>query len=390
MKSARNQTALDTPPSLQGSQPLPPQARVLVVDDEFMIGRGISEMLSYLNFRCEYLQNGREAIPYLADHPEIDIVLLDINLGMGISGIELLPLLREKNKYAQYIMFTSEDKLEVGVECMRKGAYDYMTKPFDEQLFMTKVPGALERKKMLQLNDLYLGILFHDIKNPVQGIMGGLELLRMSLPQESEDETRKCALAQTDSSIKQILMMINNIVAVSKFENNSLSARRELFVLQREVSAALEPFSFRGIEDNAPKVTISFPDDNDIVIENDRDLFCRTLTNIVSNAVRYSSEGVPVKVAFEKEAGEIVHVTVTNTGSYIEDTAREAIFNKFSSVELPASQSGFKNFGLGLTFSKMAVDAMGGRIWIECDKTLPSTTFHFTLKNFKQEQILAS
>jgi signal transduction histidine kinase len=382
MERSLNPSVFENKPSSSlENAPLQPKARVLIIDDEFMIGRGISEMLSYHQFQCEYIQDGREAIAYLADHPEIDIVLLDINLGQELSGIGLLPLIKEKNKYAQVFMVTSEDKLEVGVDCMRRGACDYMTKPFDEQAFLARVPGALDRKKVLQLNDLYLGILFHDLKNPLQGIMAGMELLRMSLPEAGQTDLMKCALSQADISINQILMMINNIVGVSKFENNSLTARHEMFVLQRDVSTALAPFTVPGIEEEQIKLTVAYPGDSDIVIETDRDLFCRVLTNIVSNAVRYSTDGVPVKVVFEKETGDFLHVAVTNTGSYIEDSARESIFNKFSSVELPASHSAFKNFGLGLTFSKMAVDAMDGRIWIECDKSVPSTTFHFTVKN---------
>jgi two-component system, sensor histidine kinase and response regulator len=364
------------------AQQHPPKARVLIVDDEYMVGKSIQELLDFLGFQCEFIQNGKEAIQYLADHLETDIVLLDINLGMEISGIELLPILKQKNKYAQFIMFTSEDKLEVGVECMRKGAYDYMTKPFDEQAFQNKVPGALERKKVLQLNDLYLGILFHDLKNPLQGIMGGLELLRMSLPETGNNDLMKNAFNQTDTSIKQILLMINNIVSISKFENNAFSARREKFILQREVASALAPFNTPSLDDGDQKLTIGFPSENDILLETDKDLFVRVLTNIVSNAVRYSSNGFPVKVEFVQKDITHLHTMVTNTGSYIEDSARESIFNKFSSVELPASHSAFKNFGLGLTFSKMAIDAMEGTIWIECDRELPSTTFHFIVRNY--------
>lgn len=362
-----------------------PKAKVLIVDDEYMVGSSICELLDFLGYRCEYLQNGRDAIPYLADHPETDIVLLDINLGMELSGIDLLPLLREKNKYAQFIMFTSEDKLQVGVECMQKGAYDYMTKPFDEQAFQAKVPGALERKKVLQLNDLYLGILFHDIKNPLQGIMAGIELLRMSLPESGGNDLQKSAFQQTDISVNQILMMINNIVSISKFENNALAARRELFILQREVTRALAQFSVPQLDGSSRKLDVCFPSETDILIETDKDLFCRTLTNIVSNALRYSTDGVPVRVEFAVEEENVLHAMVTNTGSFIEDSAKDAIFHKFSSVELPSSHSGFKNYGLGLTFSKMAVDAMEGTVWIECDKRVPSTTFHFTVKNYKSD-----
>ena len=102
----------------------------------------------------------------------------------------------------------------------------------------------------------------------------------------------------------------------------------------------------------------------------------------MSNALRHAAGASKVVVEFlEAEDPKCIQVNVTNKGSFIEDSARETIFNKFSSVAHTAGHGGFKNYGLGLTFSKMAVEAMGGRIWITCDKTVPSTTFHFTVKN---------
>ena len=358
--------------------------RVLIIDDEYMICKSISELLAFLEFRTDFVQDGLKAQEFLAQNSDVDLILLDINLGPEISGIELLPILKEKNKYAQVIMFTSEDKLEVGVECMRRGAYDYMTKPFDEKVFLAKVPGAIERKKMLQLNDLYLGILFHDLKNPLQGIMAGVELLRMSLSQTTLSDLQKSAFTQSDVAINQILMMINNIVAVSKFENGTMSARRELFVLQKEVESSLAIFSAAAGISDSPPLSIRFFSDRDILLVTDKDLFTRVLMNIVSNAFRYAAEDAPIKVEFSEEDTDHIRVSVTNTGSYIDEAAREAIFNKFSSVQLAPSQSGFQNYGLGLTFSMMAVEAMEGRIWITCNQALPSTTFHFTVRNFSQ------
>jgi K+-sensing histidine kinase KdpD len=155
--------------------------------------------------------------------------------------------------------------------------------------------------------------------------------------------------------------------------------------MQREVAAALAPFNTPSLDEGNVKLIIGFPSDSDILLETDKDLFLRVLTNIVSNAVRYSTNGVPIKIEFIQEDISHLHTMVTNTGSYIEDSARESIFNKFSSVELPASHSAFKNYGLGLTFSKMAIDAMEGKIWIDCDREVPATTFHFTVRNHKDE-----
>jgi K+-sensing histidine kinase KdpD len=356
--------------------------RVLIVDDDYLIGKSISELLQFLGFDATFEQNPLRAVNYLEKNPDLDIILLDINLGHAMSGIELLSIIKEKNNYVQVIMFTSEEKLEIGLECMRRGAYDYMTKPFEEKVFIAKASGAIERKKNLQLNDLYLGILFHDLKNPLQGITGGIELLRMSLPDEGLSDLQKTGFCQAERATDQILMMINNIVSISKFESGAVFTRNEPFVLQGEVEKALAIFLHPIAPDADINISIDYHGAGDRIVTTDKDMFGRVLVNIVGNALRFAADHSTIEVAFSENQDGYLSTSVTNTGSFIEAPAREAIFNKFSSVQVAASQAGFKNFGLGLTFAKMAVEAMAGRIWITCDETIPATTFHYTVKNF--------
>jgi two-component system sensor histidine kinase/response regulator len=358
------------------------KTRVLIVDDEYQVCIGIAGILDYLGYRVDFVHHPSGAGAFLDDNQDVDIVLLDINLGPGSNGIDLLPVIREKCRYTQVIMFTSEDRLEAGVECMRRGAYDYMTKPFDEKAFVNKAAGALERKKNLQLNDLYLGILFHDFKNPLQTIISGADLLRISLAQTADAATYKISFNAIDNAINQILMMINNVVSVSKFENGGFPLQRQPFILRKEAEKILSLFNPSPARPGTLPYSLHFFTDNDFTLSTDKNLYCHVLVNIVSNALRYAAGKSQVHVEFFKENNGDFRTSVTNAGSFIEESARDLIFNKFSSVEHPAGNGGFQNYGLGLTFSKMAVEAMAGRIWITCDKAVPSTTFHFTVKNF--------
>jgi two-component system, sensor histidine kinase and response regulator len=358
------------------------KTRVLIIDDEYQICASIAGVLDYLGYRVDFVHNPAAAGAFLDKNHDVDIALLDINLGPAVSGIDFLPVIREKSKYTQVIMFTAEDKLEVGVECMRRGAYDYMTKPFDEKTFINKAAAALERKKMLQLNDLYLGILFHDLKTPLQTLISAADLLRISLPQTGAPAPYAMSFHAMDYATNQILMMINNVVSVSKFENGGFQFQRRPFILQKETKKNLGLFDPSPARPDTVPYSLHFFSSDDFTLNSDKELFCRVLVNIVSNALRYAAGKSPVRIEFFKEDNGDIRASVTNTGSFIEESARDAIFNKFSSVERPAGNGGFQNYGLGLTFSKMAVAALGGRIWISCDSAVPSTTFHFTVKNF--------
>lgn len=354
-------------------------AHILVVDDEYPICTSISEMLGLFGHKSDYAVSADETLMYLKKNPQTDIVLLDIDLGAGLSGEELLPVIKEKFKYVQVIMFTSQNSLEMGVECIKNGALDYMTKPFREDKFLGKIPIALERKKLSQLNDLYMGILVHDLNNPIQYMLGALDLLKSSA-WDMFNEKQKDIFQTAEKGVIQIKTMVNNILMISKFENGCFTLNNETFSLADETGSVLKIFKDE-IDQSGRSLTIQNPREN--LITTDKELFSRVFLNIVGNAIRYTPHEGKIFIILLEKPDDFFQVSVTNTGSFVEEDMREAIFDKFAGVRLARKATAVQNFGLGLTFSKMAVKAMGGEIWVEADSVAPQTTFHFTIKNRK-------
>jgi two-component system, sensor histidine kinase and response regulator len=355
-------------------------ASILVVDDEYPICTSISEMLELFGHKSDYAVSADETLMYLQKNPQTDIVLLDIDLGAGLSGEDLLPVIREKFKYVQVIIFTSQNSLEMGVECIKKGAFDYMTKPFREKKFLKKIPLALERKKIAQLNDLYMGILVHDLNNPIQYILGALELLKSST-WGIFNEKQKDIFMTAEKGVTQIRNMVNNILTISKFENGLMALKNETFSIAKELGGILKLFE-NEVKQSGRELSVQYPSQD--LITTDKELFSRVFLNIVSNAVRYTPLEGKIFIILLEKPDDFLQVSVTNTGSFIEEDMREVIFDKFASVHLERKATGVQNFGLGLTFSKMAVKILGGAIWVESDGVEPRTTFHFTIKNRKE------
>jgi len=356
---------------------------ILVIDDEIALCLAVKDLLELYNYSVEYAITAEEGIEYLKKNDQTDAVLLDINLGSGLNGIEALPVIKEKFKYIQVIMFTSMTTIETGIECMKKGALDYVTKPYDATELLKKVATALERKKAEQMNDLYLGILVHDLKNPLQNIIGAIEVIKYSLKEVLTKQHEKFLLA-ADKSIHQIKTMINNILSVSRFENGTLSARRESFQLNEMVAESLEILkSEASLQEKQLEVHDTTP--HNAVICTDKEFLSQVLVNIVSNAIRYTPQNGLISVRLEMIENNFIHAGITNSGSYIEEAEREAVFDKFASIQAGLKNKNIQNFGLGLTYSKMAVDAMGGKIWVDGKKEIPETTFHFTIKNHKDQ-----
>lgn len=356
--------------------------RILVIDDEVPMCMGIKNLLSIDGYTVEYTTTAEEGIHYLESHPETDVVLLDINLGSGLSGTKALPIIKEKCKYTQVVMFTSMSDLETGLACMKKGALDYITKPFDDENLLRVLTLAVETKKIEQLNDIYLNVIVHDLKNPLQQIIGTLEFFRISLKEELTKQHTKL-LDAADHATSQITTMINNILSISKFEKGTLRMRSEPFLLKDQLTAALEQCK-NEVGNLQKTITTDFNSlDDSHTINTDKEFFSRVVCNIVSNAFRFTPPGGQIHIGTKKLDNQTIQISVTNSGSYIEEENKESIFNKFSCIQKETHYSSGQNFGLGLTYCRMAVEAMDGRIWVESCKEVPQTTFHFTVKNQK-------
>src|SRR5918911_662260 len=101
--------------------------RVLVVDDDPVFQELVPEQLSMLAFESQATGTAQEALDALRQS-DFDVVLLDVNLP-GVSGLEVLREIRQFEDAPEVIMLTGDNSLSTGIEAMRRGAYDYLTKP---------------------------------------------------------------------------------------------------------------------------------------------------------------------------------------------------------------------------------------------------------------------
>jgi len=347
---------------------------VLLIDDELPICTAVCGLLQMTGFNASFVTSADEGFEYLKNNPTTDIVLLDVNLGRGMSGLEALEKIKSMSKYIQVVMFTSQDSLEIGLESMKRGALDFLAKPFDLKLFTKIAAVAHERRKIEQIRDLYFDMVIHDLKNPLQVIGGACEMLSDTM-KDSMSPIQKKMFDAAESGVRQLQMIIGNVIGVTNFEKKSLIARHETFDIRDTIKNGMCLFE-----------QVEFFYDSDIgQICTDKDLFLRVLTNLISNAIRYTMPGNKVAVRVECCDDTDLQVSVENVGSYIEPEMREVVFDKFLNVHSIARSVRGQNFGLGLTFSKLAVEAMGGKIWVEGDEIKPSTTFVFTVNSMENK-----
>jgi len=122
--------------------------KILVVDDEKVIRDGCSRVLSGKGYDAITAENGREALDILAKEP-LDIILLDLKMPV-MSGEEVLEITGEKYPDIPVIIITGHGTVDTAVECMKKGAYDFITKPFQIDQFLLIITRAAEKRNLEQ------------------------------------------------------------------------------------------------------------------------------------------------------------------------------------------------------------------------------------------------
>jgi len=124
---------------------------VLVVDDEPLLLRSLRRILEGGGYRTVLAESPRAAEPMLAD-PKLGVVLADILLGRD-SGLEVLEQVKRERPEVEVIMMTGNASIENAVGCIRRGAFDYLAKPFDDVHRIRNIVGkALERRALVQRN----------------------------------------------------------------------------------------------------------------------------------------------------------------------------------------------------------------------------------------------
>ncbi len=126
------------------------KTKVLLADDDPILRKLLPHQLTSENFEVSTVADGQEALIALNEE-DFDVILLDVNLPQ-ISGLEILSNVRQIEDAPEIVMLTADNSLETGIEAMRRGAFDYITKPADSKLIEAIVRKAAEKHSLVKQN----------------------------------------------------------------------------------------------------------------------------------------------------------------------------------------------------------------------------------------------
>ncbi len=221
-------------------------------------------------------------------------------------------------------------------------------------------------------------MLVHDLRSPLGGVITGLAMALDETRKVADDEQREMLESTVQialSSANTLLRLVEEILAINRLEAGEMPLMCEPLNLRQLAERAREVL--RSASDKA-KIVVSVEAPDDLPpVSGDADKIGRVLSNLLDNALRYTPEGGTVTIRIVPSE-MFQTVSVLDTGEGIPAPLRERVFDRFFQGDISRRKRGTKGSGLGLTFCRLAVEAHGGRIWVE-DGPGGGAAFHFAL-----------
>ena len=255
-----------------------------------------------------------------------------------------------------------------------------------DQLMRSNWDLELANRKLKELDQLksdFVSLVSHELRTPLTSIKAFTELIM--LKPTMTDEKRKMLLSIINNESDRLVRLIHDILDLTRIEAGNFSwniTRVDLPELIKDTISNLGSLTDKKRLAVSLQLPVSLPD-----LQGDRDRLMQVLTNILSNAIKFTPDGGSISIAASCEPAPLrqITVTITDTGIGIPQEDLEVIFEKFrrSGDVLTTPAEGT---GLGLAISKYIVEYHGGRIWAESTPGKGSS-FSFTLPLDKIGQI---
>ncbi len=332
---------------------------ILVVDDE-MGPRESLKMILYPYYNVHTADRGAQAVEMLKQVP-VDLVTVDLKMP-GFSGINVLEKVKQYDPDIEAIIITGYGSLDTAIEGLRLGAFDYISKPFDVNHILSLVRRGLDRRnakaRLRQVKSDFLSNVSHELRTPLSVVVGFVYLLlNQVIGKLSEDQQKVLETVYRNS--EELLELIDNVLWMTSLNAGDANATIEKFDAREVVKETLKRYE-KTILEKGLKLNVQLAD-SDMSIVSDRAKVERVFQNVFNNAVKFTSEGEVSVKAQPSADGNSVEFEITDTGSGIEESKIDSIFEPFHQAD-NSVQRAYSGLGLGLTVARRMAELVGGKL----------------------------
>jgi signal transduction histidine kinase len=367
-------------------------ATILVVDDNEQnraLARATLEEEGYAVLLAEDGEKG--VVAFETSHP--DCVLLDVRMP-GVDGFEACRRIRALSEGARtpIVFLTALRDVDTFDAALRAGGDDFLTKPIRPTELALRVRAALELQRLDATNREYYELVrrqrddlmrlelqkerltafvVHDLKNPVNSIDLHAQVL---LRDRQLSPGSRASAESIRQEVRSLMRLLLNLLDISKGEEGRLAPSLAAVDIAALVKAV---FDALAVPARSKAITLESALEP-ATVRADPDLLRRVIENLLENALRHAPEESAVRVTGVAKP-DAFEIRVADQGPGVPAALRESIFERFVQVESKDRAVSRSGRGLGLAFCRFAVEAHGGRIWVE--EGSPGAVFCVRLPN---------
>jgi len=370
--------------------------KLLVVDDEEVIRDLCREILSRQGYLVDTAENGMIALKQVA-RSNYDLILVDYNMPI-MDGLELLGNIKRDYPFIEVIIMTAFGTIQNAIDAMKKGAYDFILKPFNADQIDVVVRNCLEKinldkenqelrrfnKKLQEIQDMkdkFIAITSHELRTPLSHIKGYLGILGDATLSNIKTEERREFWTIVHAAVEQLEHIVSNMYEIAQIDNGGLQIDKTDFDINQLLEHMAHEYQLT-LKNRKQKFYVSLCDQN-VHLFADRLKIKQMCSAIIDNAIKFTPDGGDIHLSTQTNQNYFT-ISIKDSGIGIPADELGKIFEKFYEVQNtdhhtthPTNFMG-GGLGLGLSIAKAIAEAHGGGIKV-ASKVNEGSTFQIFL-----------
>jgi signal transduction histidine kinase len=356
--------------------------RILVIDDEINLCEGVRRALQPEGLHVDIAVDGKSGLEKVRSGNYV-LVLIDIMMP-DISGVDLISSIHDVDPEIVCIIITGYATVELAVQSIKRGAYDFLTKPFSVDDLVLSVQQGLERrllsleakrtqaaeaesrrlaeeKKRLEELDRakrqFIRLVTHELQSPVSAIENYLKLILDGYvsPNEVPEILERCIhRTQEERALIADLLELGHLDVIENFKTEEVHLDQVLHNVIASLRGEINRKNLQLEMQCAPNIPVVYANSEQI-----KSLW----SNLISNAIKYTPENGSIKIGLNVDDENIVG-SVQDSGIGIPDKDKGQIFSEFYRAQ-NAKDLNVPGTGLGLSIIKRIVEGLGGAIHLK-------------------------